>query len=60
MKKIREFKPFDITFNISTMNEVKILLTLFEGSPHLFKKVIKEIKKKSNGKAKLSVAPEIC
>jgi len=47
MKKIREFKPFDITFNISTMNEVKILLTLFEGSPHLFKRVIEEIKKKS-------------
>lgn len=47
MREIKKFKPFEITFHISTENEAKILLTLFEGSPHLFKRVIKEIKKKS-------------
>lgn len=46
----KKFKPFDLTFNISTLDEAKILLTLFEGSPHLFKVLIKEIKKKTNNK----------
>lgn len=44
----KKFEPFDITFNISTLDEAKILLTLFEGSPHLFKVLIEEIKEKTH------------
>jgi len=42
----KKIKPFEITFQINSIDEARILLTLFEGSPHLFEKVIDEIKEK--------------
>lgn len=44
--KKKKFKPFDITFNVRSIDEANILLMLFEGSPHLFSEVIEEIKEK--------------
>lgn len=46
----KNIKPFEITFQINSIDEARILLMLFEGSPHLFEEVIEEIKEKINEK----------
>lgn len=43
----KTFKPFEVTFHINSISEARMLLMLFEGSPHLFREVIKEIKEKT-------------
>ncbi len=42
MKK--KFKPYKITFRISSEDEADAFLTLLEKSPHLFKDVMDDIK----------------
>lgn len=39
-----KLKPFDITFQVSSIDEAKLLLLMFESSPTLFGSVIKEIR----------------
>jgi len=38
-----KLKPFDITFQIRSVDEAKMLLLMFESSPTIFGKVINEI-----------------
>jgi len=38
-----KLKPFDITFKVCSVDEAKMLLLLFEGSPTIFGKVINDI-----------------
>ena len=42
-----KIKPFDITIQVNSVDEAKMLLLMFEQSPALFAPIIKRIRKKT-------------